>query len=142
MKFGKDPWPFLIYMSGSLIQSLISRIMQWFLQYHPEFLVITGEAECTSLILFLMEMFWLLFYNGKLKKCLGWVFQFSFLFSIQFPVLLKASGLVKGILRPIFWIDINTHIVRKWKIMQNLLIDHVFIRKNKADISHLNQTWI
>ena len=32
----------------------------------------------------------------------------------------------KGILRPIFCIDINTHIDRKWKIMQNLLKNYFF----------------
>ena len=34
--------------------------------------------------------------------------------------------MVKGILRPIFQIDKNTHIDRKLKIMQNLLKKTVF----------------
>ena len=38
-------------------------------------------------------------------------FFFSFFFFLKF----------KGILRPIFCIDVDTHIDKKWKIVQNLL---------------------
>ena len=36
------------------------------------------------------------------------------------------SSVFKGIPRPIYYIDINTHIDRKWKIMQNLFKKSIF----------------
>ena len=35
---------------------------------------------------------------------------------------------LKGILRPIFYVDINTHIDMKLKIMQNLLQETIFLK--------------
>ena len=37
----------------------------------------------------------------------------------------------KGILRPKFYIDVNTHIDRKWKIMQNLFKKNYFFKMFK-----------
>ena len=48
--------------------------------------------------------------------------------TICFPDKMEEQNLkvFKGILQPIFYIDINTYIDRKWKIMQNLLKNYFF----------------
>ena len=46
-------------------------------------------------------------------------------------IYLKVNIEFKGILRPIFYIDINTHIGRKWKITQNLLKKNYFFKMFK-----------
>ena len=51
----------------------------------------------------------------------------------------EECGNLKGIIWLIFCIDVNTHIDRKWKIMQNLLKENYFFKMFKFLLTSFNR---
>ena len=117
------------------------------------YLVIKSVTNCQSTLFFtiisysvyvIFSLTWVLFHKiRKISKAqLIYFFRyfgknqqwiiFNFIFNlVLIPRFYHFSLLLKGILRPIFYIDINTYIDRKWKIMQSLLDKKFFFKMFK-----------